>query len=64
MRRSPASIFQTNEFERPSFAASSRCVRAAASLASTIAIITARCRALRKFFFTRVPPIQRQAANH
>jgi tRNA(Met) C34 N-acetyltransferase TmcA len=42
-RRSPASIFQTNESLRLSFAANSRCVRSAASRASTIAAMTARC---------------------
>jgi len=57
--RSPASIFQTKEFERLSLAASSRCVRPADSRAPTMAATSARCFGLRKFFKI-LPPIWKQ----
>ncbi len=48
--RSPASSFQTNEFDLFSFAASCRCVRPAALRAALIAEMSARCFALRSCF--------------
>jgi hypothetical protein len=48
--RSPASIFQTKEFDLFSFAASCRCVRPVACRAATMAAISARCLALRSCF--------------
>lgn len=53
--RSPASSFQTNEFDLLSFAASCRCVRPAAFRAVTMTEISARCFALRSCFNVVLP---------